>query len=147
MKIDPVWVVQPRADRRAFLLAGGAFVLGGFGGYGLRVLHEPGAAAPPKNEKTGDPELDELRRLAVEAPIEELSAQWSSFVTLRDRKYQQDGVLVEGLRRLVNQCVVSTSTADRRLRAKMLARSVRLGAAMRDGNLAARLPQLEEIAR
>ncbi|MBK8100681.1 MAG: hypothetical protein IPK26_26635 [Planctomycetes bacterium] len=146
MKIDPVWLVQPRADRRVFLMAAGAFVLGGAGGYGLRVLQEPGTPVPQKPEKTGNPELDELRRLAVEAPIEELSTRYVEFVTRRGRAFAEDEVLVVGLRRLVRH-VLATQLPDRGLRARFLLRDLGVGRASRDAELQSMVPQLQAVAK
>ena len=147
MKIDPIWLVQPRADRRAFLMAAGAFVLGGAGGYGLRVLQEPGVPVPAKPEKTGNPELDELRRLAVEAPIAELSAHWVSFLVRRDRTYHDDVPLLTGVRRLSAHCLGTVGVRDRSRMAGALLRSLGIGAALLDPELQALVPELKEAAR
>ena len=102
---------------------------------------------PSKAEKTGNPELDELRRLAVEAPIEELSAQWMSFLVRRDRTYHDDAPLLTGVRRLSEHCLGNADLRDRSRMAGALLRSLRIGAAALDSDLQALVPGLKEAAR
>jgi hypothetical protein len=126
MRLEPVYLVSPRPKppamptRRAFLLAGTTFavgsVLGGACGYSLAASAtkdtgtEDGDLAP-----SGDVELDELRRLAVKAPIEELVQRGVFFLNLRDTTYPQDGVLWRGVERLARQIIENPGPIDRSL--------------------------------
>ncbi len=132
MKIEPIYLLAPEAkpkvrsmtSRRAFLLAGSMFaagtLVGGACGYTLGAAKTedsagaaPGVVPEPKKKKpdevvlepSGDATLDELRRLAVKAPIEELVAQSSLFLGLRSRDYRDDQTLWQGLNRLANEVI------------------------------------------
>jgi len=132
MRLEPVLLVAPRAkpqpmtSRRAFLVAGGMFtagtVLGGACGYTIGVAvggaGGGGAAAAGAGEdelKTGDAELDELRRLAVKAPIEELVRLGVAFCRKRDISYPSDAILWRGIDRLARHLVQDPSAVDRSL--------------------------------
>ncbi len=112
--------VPTMPTRRAFLIAGGLFVggttLGGACGYSAgyaaggaeeRGKH-PGSPAPAaeiKLEPSGDIELDALRRLAVQAPIDELFENWLTFMDLRISPYSKDEILWKGVERMTLEIV------------------------------------------
>jgi hypothetical protein len=111
--------VPSMPTRRAFLIAGGMFVAGGAlgGACGYSAGHSAGVAtgaggqgspAPAgeiKLEPSGDAELDALRRLAVQAPIDELFANWLTFMQLRVSPYGKDQVLWHGIERMTIEVV------------------------------------------
>lgn len=139
MKIEPIYLLAPEAkptvrsmtSRRAFLLAGSMFaagtLVGGACGYTLGAAKTedsagaaPGVVPEPKQKKpdeivlepSGDATLDELRRLAVKAPIEELVEKASMFLLLKARDYRDDTLLWAGLKRLAKD---ATENPDSRL--------------------------------
>jgi hypothetical protein len=133
MKLDPVMLVAPTRDRasmptrRAFLIAGGTFVLGsGFGGACGFAMGRGSVAAAPAEElaPSGDVELDELRRLAVKAPIEELIERRMVFVELLRRSYRRDLVLWRGMKRLVDALLGDPRFPDRRIFSRVLAQVI-----------------------
>ena len=125
MKLEPVFLLAPEPappsmpTRRAFLLAGGMFaagsILGGSCGYALgvsagRAAQEPkdaGKEAPakPKLEPSGDVELDYWRRLAVEAPLDELFSKASAFLSVQLDDYRTDAILWVGIDRLTREVI------------------------------------------
>ena len=147
MKIDPIYLLAPKRvpsmpTRRAFLIAGGTFVLGtslgGACGYAMGVeavdasgkAGEGGVApvpAPAGEEElkpSGDVELDELRRLAVKAPIAELLERQFMFVNAVSKVYQRDVVLWRGVDRLADALIVTVNVKDRRVSARFLAQVI-----------------------
>lgn len=159
MKLEPVFLVSPKVPvasvptRRAFLFAGAAFfggaVLGTACGYTLgtsvATAHLP--AEPPQPAKTGNAELDELRRLAVSAPIEELVNMYGKFMWLRDLNYVTDEVLWKGVGRLADEALKNTQLRDRRDIAALVAASIEQGDPPTALNLKQWLPQLKRLAR
>jgi len=119
MKIDPIYLLAPRPQakgmptRRAFLLASGTFVagtaIGGACGYSMGASGSATAAqqpaAEPDLEKSGDVELDELRRLAVKAPLDELFEKAPLFLHDRVSTYKHDDVLWRGVDRLSKEII------------------------------------------
>jgi hypothetical protein len=125
MRIDPVYVVSPIPPppsiptRRAFLMMSGAFVagsaIGGACGYSMGVGRgqaaeasaptSPTAAAGGDVElkTTGDAELDYWRRLAVQAPLDELFEKALPFLTARVATYRMDEVLWRGVARMASE--------------------------------------------
>ncbi|MBM4060664.1 MAG: hypothetical protein FJ265_06165 [Planctomycetes bacterium] len=115
MRIAPVYVIAPLAGktlptRRAFLLASGTFlagtVVGGACGYSLGAAR---AGAAPQQEpelpSSNDVELDELRRLAVKAPIDELFEKALPFLHIRVSTYKNDEILWRGVDRLSKEII------------------------------------------
>jgi hypothetical protein len=117
MRLDPVYLLAPEPEppsmptRRAFLLIGGAFlggtVLGGACGYTIGVAQgggEQGAAGAGPGEieweRSDDADLEELRRLAVKAPIGELMEKAVLFLATRSFSYRTDPILFRGIQRL-----------------------------------------------
>src|SRR5262245_48568230 len=105
MRLEPVFLVAPKPKppsiptRRAFLFIGISFAagstIGTACGYTLgraSVSGDPGAGGelPPSS---GDADLDELRRLAIAAPIEELVERRNLFIMMRNRTYPDDRYL------------------------------------------------------
>jgi hypothetical protein len=118
MRIEPVYLVYPPArapqppTRRAFLLAGAAFaggtLVGGACGYtvGARL------AAPVAEPEKLDVRLKELRRLAVDAPVEELVGKWGEWFSWFNFDYPDDVVLWRGLDRLAEWALENQTVAD-----------------------------------
>ncbi len=147
MRLEPVFVVAPKAapsmsTRRAFLLAGGTFAagatLGGACGYamGSQAAADAGStAAPPSADPaadeplkpSGDVELDELRRLAVKAPIDELVKQERIFLTYFGRHYRNDEILWRGVERLCAEVLKRADYPERRIAAGVLAQMIEAG--------------------
>lgn len=148
MRLEPVFVVAPKATspsmstRRAFLLASGTFAagatLGGACGYamGSQAPADGGAGAaspsadPAADESpkpSGDVELDELRRLAVKAPIEELVKQRPIFLTYFGRRYRKDEILWRGVDRLCQEVLKRPDYPNRLLAANGLVQVVEQG--------------------
>lgn len=126
MKLEPVYLVAPRPKppsmptRRAFLFMGFAFaggsVVGGACGYSIgAAIAKSGDLSP-----TGNAELDELRRLAVKAPLAELVENRLYFMMVFDRKYSSDEVLWRGVERLANAIAADPAFPDRRRMAKVM---------------------------
>jgi hypothetical protein len=150
MRLDPVYVVAPRVaspsmpTRRAFLLASGTFAvgatLGGACGYAVGSHAAPAAdpsKAPPPAEPavdeplkpSGDVELDELRHLAVKAPIEELAKNDLLFLTYFGRRYRTDQILWRGVERLAVEVLRRQDYPQRRIVAKAIVQVAEQGEA------------------
>jgi hypothetical protein len=122
MRLDAVYLLggrpSPTPSRRAFLLAGGSFFLGGACGYALGAKPTDEAAAGPSQEgppkSSGDSELDEWRRLATVAPIEELLAVAPAYVNMLPLTYPRDQVAWSGLERLSQALVDGRLLENRR---------------------------------
>ena len=134
MRLDPVFLVAPKTattmpTRRAFLIAGSTFtfgtLVGGACGYSLGARAQP-APTPAEEElkPSGDLELDELRRLAVKAPIAELTAKRVSFTFAVSNVYRRDEVLWRGIERLCAEVVANEKFSDRRISAVLLAQVI-----------------------
>lgn len=123
MKIDPVYLLAPLPEkkgvptRRAFLIASGTFlagsVVGGACRYSLGAAGAGEAGKAPQVEpelaETGDVELDELRRLAVKAPLDELFEKAPYFLHMRVSTYKADEILWRGVDRLSREIVENPS--------------------------------------
>lgn len=163
MRLEPVYVVAPAASvptRRAFLLAGGTFAagmsLGGACGYALgarRAAVAPGpadaaadaAAIDEMLKPSGDVELDELRRLAVKAPIEELVEARPVFLTHFSRKYRSDRILWIGIERLCEAVIARTEITNRRIAAQSIIQVVENCEAQLQAKLSSHLMVLRSI--
>lgn len=161
MRLDPVFVVAPKPmppampTRRAFLVAGATFTFGAaFGGACGYSIGAAGVAAAPDAPKdapadpdlapTGDSDLDELRRLAVKAPIEELIEKRLLFVSCLFGDYPKDPVMWKGAGRLCDAVLSPQPVPDRRVFARALAQVIERG----DATLAAPLhPRVAELRR
>ena len=155
MRLEPVFLVAPRPNppsmttRRAFLLAGGTFAVGaavgGACGYSIGAKAE--ASAADGNQElapSGDVELDELRRLAVKAPISELVSQGVQFAYRRDTSYRTDEVLWKGISRLAHAAVDSPETIERGLLLVVIA-TIERGSPPSVLNLESLLPALRKL--
>jgi hypothetical protein len=134
MRLEPVYLVAPKPKqpsiptRRAFLFAGIAFATGstvgtacgytlGRASVNAAVLGAGGVELPPSS---GDADLDELRRLAIAAPIEELIDKRLNFLASRNRQYPKDVYLWFGIKRLCDAIAAVPDTPERRLLARLL---------------------------
>lgn len=157
MKLAPVFLVAPKPPtgsvptRRAFLFAGAAFlggaVLGTACGYSLgAAANTPSAPAePPEPPSTGNRELDELRRLAIKAPIDELVGQQKMFLLMVTQTYRRDHVLWQGVARLAEELLTNASIPERRLVAHWLAQVIEQGDADFTASLRSRAPELRKV--
>lgn len=122
----PVPAPSTVPTRRVFLLAGITFAVGtaagGWSGYAIGA-----AAGDGELEPTGDADLDELRRLAVKAPIEELLAKRLVFLVNMSRHYRDDRILWRGFDRLVDVALHGGGVPDDRLFGRILAQTIELG--------------------
>lgn len=137
MRLEPVYLVAPKPappsvpTRRAFLIAGGTFLagaaLGGACGYAAGVGGAEEQTPSPANDDTpppsGDAELDELRRLALKAPIEELASKWLYFGDVFSKSYRRDPYLPTGINRIIDH-LVATPSFDRRKVAAQFMRDI-----------------------
>jgi hypothetical protein len=157
MRLEPVYLVGGKKKpsmptRRAFLMAGSTLVLGvgvwGACGYsvGLRVGRSEAAGReaglPPTS---GDARLDELRRLALVAPIEELAAKWLVFVDTYAQEYRDDSDLPRGVARLIDYVIQNSSLPDRRTMALVLADVVERGRPRLRDPLLSRVEELRRL--
>lgn len=137
MKLEPVYLLAPRPrptmpSRRAFLWMGLAFaggsVLGTACGYSMRsavAAERPvSATAGAEPEVTGDSTLDELHRLAVAAPIEELMDRAVGFVGNATQDYPGDPVLWRGMGRIAEQLVRDPKAPSRRALGRVVAQAI-----------------------
>lgn len=161
MKLEPVYLVAKKRvpsmpTRRAFLFAGGTFVLGtslgGACGYAMGVGAAEASAKPSdaaladeELKPSGDVELDELRRLAVKAPIEELVERRVMFVAAATRVYRRDSIVWKGVGRLCDALLTTPTITDRRMWAHFLAQEIELSEpAIRD-QLLAKVGELRKV--
>ncbi len=138
MRLDPVLLAAPNAPpalmptRRAFVLGGAMFAaglsLGGACGYaiGSRRIEEPGKEE--EQASSGDADLDELRRLAVKAPIEELVKHDLLFIRSTTVVYKNDKVLWRGMRRLADYLLETRDYPNRRTVAAVLVQAINFAA-------------------
>jgi hypothetical protein len=159
MQLDPVFVVAPRTpppsmtNRRAFLGMGFAFVAGSAftaACYSMGTAAGPPDPASPSEDDlkpTGDNDLDELRRLAVKAPIEELVEKNVLFLMLLDRTYRSDRVLWKGASRLSRHVLSHPEAKDRRIIAKQLVPMIENDGPPAEFHLEQHLPELRRVAK
>jgi hypothetical protein len=123
MRLDPVYLVAPKKKppsiptRRAFLIAGGTFLAGAAAGSACG--YSSGSAnvgAQPDDDalKTGNAGLDELRRLALKAPIEELYGKWFTLLSAVNDTYTDDTILWGGVKRICDELINNNARRDRR---------------------------------
>ena len=159
MKLDPVLLAPQKLPasmptRRAFLGMGLAFTAGGaIGaacGYSMGASAVPQPSGPPPEEElkpSGDADLDELRRLAVKAPIEELVEKNLLFFVMLDRTYRTDPVLWKGVARLCSEVLSNEHVKDRRIIAKQLVVGIEKIGAPPELHLDQHLPALRVLAK
>lgn len=114
------------STRRAWLIAGTTFAVGAAlgGPLGHRIATATAAATErdePDPLDTDDPELRELRRLAVEAPLAELVERRLIYVHLLTKSYWEDPILWRGLRRLIDAVLAGHEMEQRRMFARFVA--------------------------
>lgn len=144
MRLDAVYVLAPKPKppsmptRRAFLMAGVAFIagtsLGGACGYAMGSQQAGGVVAGPEEKpkdeplvSSGNAELDELRRLAVKAPIEELMGRAEWFFERLHEDYARDDMLWTGVGRICEAITQGFEMANRRVFARLLAQFIEKG--------------------
>ena len=76
---------------------------------------------------SGDTELDELRRLAVKAPIEELIDRRPYFLSTQSLQYRHDQVLWKGVARLCDAVLQHNDYQNRRRAAMSLIQQIENG--------------------
>jgi hypothetical protein len=115
---------------------------------------QPGAPAQPGTEpqllvppSSGDADLDELRRLALVAPAQELRDRHLQFMVERDRNYRADPYLWHGIRRLCLLVPGMPDGTDRRMLAKLLIQTIEHQKPPPELELARELDRLRVYAR
>lgn len=154
MKLEPVYLVAPKPKppsvptRRAFLIAGGTFLagagLGGACGYaaGSRVgSHQ----ITDELSSTGDAVLDELRRLAIKAPIAELFDKRMLFLEQVSLNYRDDKVLWQGVERLCDEIVSNPNIKARRRIAGWISTVISRGNPELTSKLRPRIVELQRL--
>ncbi|MFK7742289.1 MAG: hypothetical protein AB8H80_18390 [Planctomycetota bacterium] len=71
---------------------------------------------PSLPPSSGDAELDELRRLALEAPIEELAHNWLYFLDSFGKSYRTDEYLPSGLGRFARHILKTPNLPERAMK-------------------------------
>jgi hypothetical protein len=71
------------------------------------------ASTTEELQPTGNADLDEMRRLAVKAPIEELMGHAWSFLRAVAQEYRDDEIAWRGVGRIASQLVRNESQPDR----------------------------------
>lgn len=154
VKLQPVYLVTSEPSimptRRAFLLTSGT-LLAGFG-LGGACGYAAGSRASTTDaeqtvESTGDADLDELRRLAATAPIEELMAKSLLFLGLLGRTYRNDTILWNGAERIGIQLLKDAQTSDRRLLAQWLIQVTEKGDPDLSSSVRKLMPELLRVRR
>ena len=123
MRLDPVYLVAPKKKppsiptRRAFLIAGGTFLAGaaagGACGYSAGATNV-GVGPIDDAPKTGNAGLDELRQLALKAPIEDLYGKWFTILSAVNDTYTDDSILWGGVRRICEEAINNIARHDRK---------------------------------
>jgi len=135
MRLDPVFLAAPSGPpalmptRRAFMLGGAMFAtglsMGGACGYAIGSRRaEPGEPKEEEQASSGDADLDELRRLAVKAPIEELVKHDLLFIRSTTVVYKNDKVLWRGMKRLADYLLETREYPNRRAIAAVLVQAI-----------------------
>ena len=138
MHLKPVYLVAPKPKppsvptRRAFMIAGATFLagagLGGACGYAAGTSAVEGNGdAPSRPKSSGDAVLDDLRRLAVDAPVSELNEKWLYFSDVYSLSYRKDEHLPRGVERLIELVFSNPNLELRTQLAQGLAQFVELG--------------------
>lgn len=169
MRLDPVYLVGPKPaapsmpTRRAFVFAGSTFAvglsLGGACGYAMGAGAAPVGTAPPQEpapaapaapdeielKPSGDADLDELRRLAVKAPIDELMEQRMMFVNATFMDYPTDAILWRGVERIAVHLIGGGLITDRRQFGRALASVIEKADPAIVGDLRRHAPALRRL--
>jgi len=135
--------------RRAFVMAGCTFAagiaVGGACGYSAGAATSAGSAGSGELPKSGDAELDELRRLAVKAPIEELMDNSRAFVELVGETYRNDRLLWQGVGRITDALLNGYQVPDRRLASIVVAQVIEAGNKEFTQSLAPKVRALRQV--
>ena len=94
---------------------------------GCAVSNEAAAVEPVTLPRSGDPDLDELRRIAVNAPVDELTRNRMLILGNVVFDYRSDEYLWRGMARLCDIVLADASLPDRRLFALGLAQAIQGG--------------------
>ena len=94
---------------------------------------------------SGDAGLDELRRLAVKAPLEELVEHRLEFVVMFPREYPLDEILWRGLERLCDAVTERETFPDRRLFSRYVCQIIESGDPRLSKALRHRVPGLRRL--
>ena len=134
----------------ATLLAGAG--LGGACGYAAGAHVATEAASVPTDDlpsqwmkPTGDSQLDELRRLAVQAPDHELFSKALTFLDLLREHYSTDAALWHGAERIGKGILNDQKFQSRRGLAKWLCQVIRRNDPTMSPLLQKLLPELEKV--
>ncbi|MFK7742303.1 MAG: hypothetical protein AB8H80_18460 [Planctomycetota bacterium] len=82
------------------------------------------AAAGGLRKPSGDAVLDDMRRLAIEAPIEELVSKRHDFIDLYQRSYETDRIVRHGIGRIAKETLRNDSVPERAIFARWLAQLI-----------------------
>lgn len=137
-------------------MAGVTFIagtsLGGACGYAMGSQQTGGVVAGPEEKpkdeplvSSGNAELDELRRLAVKAPIEELMGLAPAFVDEVRSQYGQDPVLWQGVARICDAVLAGHQVGNTRLFARSLAQVIETADPKFTTDLLPRLQKLRSV--
>ncbi len=118
MRIEPVFLLAPPSrasgvSRRSVLVAGATFACGASFGGACAFAARRAALPADALEPTGDTELDQLRRLAVEGSDAQLVQHRLLFVASTFSHYGRDAVLWHGIGRLSDVVVADAAFPDR----------------------------------
>jgi hypothetical protein len=119
MRLEPVFLVAPRdraaaVTRRSFLFAGATFACGASLGGVCTALAARAVALPDDAlAPTGDAELDQLRRLALEGSDDQIVQRRLLLVASTFSHYGRDPVLWHGIGRLCDLVVADAAFPDR----------------------------------
>ncbi len=166
MRLDTACLVAPKPKvpsmptRRAFLLAGAMFgvgsMIGGACGYALGATDTTSGDSKQETqidvsaglEPTGDSNLDFLRRLALQAPIEDLEAQSPLFLE-GIRIHVGDRYLWHGMNRMADRFLARQHTKWPRLAHRVFLQTIRAAdeASLPDNGLSLKrkLPELDRV--
>lgn len=157
MKLDPVYLLAPKPKppsmptRRAALIAGATFLAGaGLGSAcGYAAGSSPAAAAENQEAEwlapTGDAQLDELRRLAIKAPDDELWSKRNIFMDMLFTTYPNDTAAWSGVERLAKRSMVEPPGEQRRIFATWLCQRIQQGPPERTHGLQHYVPILRNL--
>ena len=122
--------------------------LGGACGYAVGVganreapVEKPSDAPAP----SGDAQLDELRRIAVSAPIEELVEKRDAIIHFATGAYPRDEYLWQGIERLAKATLIGHAIPNRRPFAMWLAQFIERGDQRVAGRLTKYVTDLRKV--
>ena len=154
MHLRPVYLVEPKPKppsiptRRAFLIAGATLFAGAAAGGACGYAAGSSVDTDPAKRDiapTGDATLDELRRLAVDAPIDELMSRHMVFLDRLTADYSQDEVLWSGVQRICNEVLSNRDIESRRSVAGWLATVIERGDPNRTSDLRPFIAKLKRV--